>query len=54
MLWEEEDSLIFYKGKLYILDVCTLRKDIVKSCHDVPLAGHAGKNSTLELVQRNY
>ena len=32
----------------------TLKDPIVKSCHDAPLAGHAGKNGTLELVQRNY
>jgi hypothetical protein len=54
MLWKEEDGLVFYKGKLYISNNRALRKDIVKSCHDVPLAGYAGKNSTLELVQRYY
>ena len=54
MLWEEENGLVFYKGKLYIPNDRTLRKDIVKSCHDAPLARHAGKNGTLELVQRNY
>jgi hypothetical protein len=54
MLWEEEDSLVFYKGKLYIPNDHGLRKDIVWSCYDVPLAGHAGKNGTLELVQRQY
>ena len=54
MLWEEEDSLVFYKGKLYIPNDHALRKDIVKFCHDALLAGHAGKNGTLELVQRNY
>ena len=54
MLWEEEDSLVFCKGKLYIPNNHALRKDIVKSCHDAPLAGHAGKNGILELVQRNY
>ena len=54
MLWGEEDTLVFYKGKLYIPNDHILRKDIVKSCHDTPLAEHAGKNGTLELVQRNY
>ena len=54
MLWEEEDGLVFYKGKLYISNNCAPRKDIEKLCHDAPLAGHAGKNGTLELVQRNY
>jgi hypothetical protein len=54
MLWEEEDGLVFYKGKLYIPNDYTLRKDIVRSCHNMPLARHAGKNGTLELVQRQY
>jgi hypothetical protein len=52
MLWKEEDGLVFYKGKLYISNDHALHKDIVWSCHNTPLAGHAGKNSMLELVQR--
>jgi hypothetical protein len=54
MLWEEEDGLVFYREKLYISNDRTLHKDIVQSCHDAPLAGYAGKNGTLELVQRQY
>jgi hypothetical protein len=52
MLWEEEDGLVFYKEKLYIPNDRALRKDIAWSYHDVPLARYAGKNGTLELVQR--
>jgi len=33
-LWEEDDGLVYYKGKLYIPNDRALRRDIVKSCHD--------------------
>src|SRR6202000_1780776 len=40
--WEEEDRLVYHKGKLYVpLDV-ELRCDVIKSCHDTPTAGHLG------------
>jgi hypothetical protein len=52
--WEEEDGLVYFHGKLYIpLDVA-LRRDIVKSCHNVPTARHPGQSQTLELVSRHY
>jgi hypothetical protein len=52
--WEEQDRLVYYKGKLYIPNNKELRGDIVKSCHDSLAAGHPGKHSTLELVSRLY
>jgi hypothetical protein len=54
MLWEEEEGLVYYKGKLYVPNDRALRKDIVASCHDSALTGHPGKNGTLELVNRYY
>ena len=52
--WEEEDGLVYHKGKLYVpLDV-ELRRDVIKSCHDAPAAGHLGRTGTLELVDRHY
>src|SRR6201995_3364263 len=52
--WEEEDRLVYHKGKLYVpLDV-ELRCDIIRSCHDVPAAGHLGQTGTLELVNHHY
>src|SRR6202000_2817595 len=52
--WEEEDGLVYHKGKLYVpLDV-ELRRDIIRSCHDAPAAGHLGRTGTLELVDCHY
>jgi hypothetical protein len=52
--WEEQDGLIYYKGKLYVPNNKELRGDIIRSCHDSPAAGHPGKHGTLELVSRLY
>jgi hypothetical protein len=52
--WEEQDGLVYYKGKLYIPNNKELCGDIVKFCHDSPAAGHPGKHSTLELVSHLY
>jgi len=53
-LWEEDDGLVYYKGKLYVPNDHSLRCDIVKSCHDTVTTGHPGKNGTIELVSRYY
>jgi hypothetical protein len=42
--WEEEDGLVYFRGKLYIPPDVALRQDIVKSCHDAPTAGHPGQS----------
>ena len=41
-------------GKIYIPDDQALHLDIVKLHHDTPIAGHSGREKTLELVQRSY
>ena len=33
-LWEEEDSFVYHKGRLYVPNVKELRHDVVKTCHD--------------------
>ena len=52
--WEEEDGLVYHKGKLYVPNNRQLQQDIVKSCHNTVTTGHPGKNGTLELVSRYY
>jgi hypothetical protein len=52
--WEEQDGLVYYKGKLCIPNNKELCGNIVKSCHDSPAAGHSGKHGTLELVSYLY
>jgi hypothetical protein len=47
---------IFYdeNGKIYVPEDQALRLDILKLHHDTPIAGHSGREKTLELVQRSY
>ena len=53
-MWEEDDGFIYYKGKLYVPNDRSLRKDTVKSCHDSIIARHPGKNGAIELVSHYY
>jgi hypothetical protein len=53
-MWEEDDSFVYYKGRLYVPNDRKLHQDVVKSCHDDILVGHPGKNGTIELVSRYY
>jgi hypothetical protein len=54
VMWEEDDGFVYYKGRLYVLNDHRLHQDVIKSCHDAVLAGHPGKNGTIELVSRYY
>jgi hypothetical protein len=45
---------VYFCGKLYIPPDAALHRDIVKSCHNTPTAGHPGQSRTLELVSRHY
>ena len=53
-MWEEDNGFVYHRGKLYIPNDRSLRKDIVKSCHNSVIAGHPGKNGTIELVSCYY
>ena len=52
--WEEWDSLVLFRGKVYIPLDAQLRHDIVKAHHDTQVTGHSGWWKTTELVARNY
>ncbi|KAF8751560.1 hypothetical protein RHS01_08341 [Rhizoctonia solani] len=52
--YEMEAGLLFYQGRIVVPDVGTLRTDLLCIFHDSPLAGHPGRQQTLELVSRNY
>ncbi|KAF8761510.1 Reverse transcriptase (RNA-dependent DNA polymerase) [Rhizoctonia solani] len=49
-----EAGLLFYQGRIVVPDVGTLRTDLLHIFHNSPLAGHLGRQQTLELVSRNY
>ena len=52
--WEEEDSLVYFQGKLYVLLVKELRNEVIMQCYDILTAKHPGKHGTLELVSHHY
>ena len=52
--WTNEQGLILYQGKVYVPSKGRLRYDVIREHHDTPIAGHPGRDKTLELVSRNY
>ena len=49
-----KDGLLLHKGLVYIPESSSLRMDILREHHDVPLAGHPGIARTIELITQNY
>ncbi|KAF8691051.1 hypothetical protein RHS03_08835, partial [Rhizoctonia solani] len=52
--YEMEAGLLFYQGCIVVPDIGTLRMDLLQIFHNSPLAGHPGRQRTLELVSRTY
>ena len=52
--WSEDDRVLWFRGKIYVLWNLNLQRRIVSLCHDTKVAGHPGHWKTLELVSRNY
>jgi len=50
--YEIVDDLLCWKGRLYAPE--KTRKAIIRSEHDSKIAGHFGRDRTLELVSRNF
>jgi transposase InsO family protein len=51
---EGEDELVFFKDRLYVPGDYSLRRALIERFHDAPLAGHFGKERTLNLIQRQF
>jgi len=41
--WSEEQGLMLFRGKVYVLKNIKLRLEIIKLHHNTPVAGHAGQ-----------
>jgi hypothetical protein len=50
--YEIKDDLLCWKGRLYVLK--GLRKRVMESEHDSKVAGHFGRERTMELLTRNF
>jgi len=52
--WSEDDRVLRFRGKIYVLWNLNLQRRVVSLCHDTKVAGHPRHWKTLELVSRNY
>ena len=52
--WRIKGELVLKKEKVYMPKNEELRVEIIQLHHDVPAAGHGGRQKTVELVMRNY
>ena len=52
--WSEDDRVLWFRDKIYVLRNLDLQRQIVSLCHDTKVTGHPGHWKTLELVSRNY
>ena len=41
--WREEDGLMLKEGKVYVLKDETLRVEIIRLHHNMPIGGHGGQ-----------
>jgi len=48
------NNVLYYDGKLVIPNIGDIKIEILRTCHDDPLAGHFGIQKTFELVSRNF
>jgi hypothetical protein len=49
-----EDDLVTYERRIYIPESNSLKLKVAHQCHDAKVAGHFGRDKTLELMKRNY
>jgi hypothetical protein len=49
-----EAGLLFYQGRIVVLDNKDLHRDLIAAFHDSPMAGHPGQQRTLELISHQY
>jgi len=52
--WSLSDGLLYFRGKIYVLDTSDLHHRIVALSHDSRLASHSRRQKMLRLVSWNY
>jgi hypothetical protein len=48
------DDLVLFNGLVYVPDDDAIKLEILRQCHDSPIAGHLGQAKTFELVTRDF
>jgi len=46
--------MVTYERRIYIPDSNALKLMVAHQCHDAKVAGHFGRDKTLDLMKRNY
>jgi len=49
-----EDEMVTYERHIYIPDSNALKLKVAHQCHDGKVAGHFGRDKTLDLMKRHY
>jgi len=52
--WLEDNGVLRFRGKIYILWNSDLQRQVILLYHDMKVTGHSGCWKTLELVSKNY
>ena len=53
-LWDDNDGLLTYDSRIYILSNLILRRTITQAYHDTATAGHPRRFKTGELISRDF
>lgn len=51
---ENRNGRLYYRGRLYIPAYDDLKAEILRRCHDAPVAGHPGRAKTYDLLSREF
>ena len=52
--WYNHESILFYKGRIYVPDDLELQREITRRYHDIESAGHPGQHGTYLAMYRTY
>ena len=52
--WRQEEKVILWKERIYVLDSATLWEKIITRYHNSELARHPGYTKTYKLITRDY
>lgn len=50
----EQDDLLYFRDRLYVPDCDNLKAELLRRCHESPVAGHPGRARTYDLLARTY
>ena len=49
-----QDDLVLFKNRIYLPDCNDLKLTVTRQAHDAKVAGHFGRDKTIEWLTRNY